>query len=139
MSFHNPDEPAIAELLRTVRTVAVVGLSPNPARPSHRVAAAMQRQFGWKIVPVRPLVAEVLGERAYASLRDIPFPVDLVNVFRAPEQIAPIVDDCIQIGAPRLWLQDGVVNPSEALRAQAAGMLVVMDRCVWRDAVQLLV
>lgn len=138
MSFRNPSEADIIALLRTVRTVAVVGLSPNPARPSHRVAAAMQRQFGWKIVPVRPLVTEVLGEPAYASLRDIPFPVDLVDVFRAPDQIAPIVDDCITLGVPRLWLQDGVINLPEALRAQAAGIQVVMDRCVWRDAAQLL-
>lgn len=136
--FHNPSEDEIRALLRSVKTVAVVGLSPRPERPSHRVAAAMQRQFGWRIVPVRPLVKEVLGEPAYASLRDIPFPVDLVDVFRAPAEIAPIVDDCITLGVPRLWLQDGVVNMPEALRAQAAGIQVVMDRCVWRDAVQLL-
>ena len=138
MTFQNPDEASLQELLRTVKTVAVVGLSPKPDRPSYRVSAAMQKLLGWKIVPVRPLVSEVLGEKAYASLRDIPFPVDLVNVFRAPDQIAEIVDDAIAIGAPRLWLQDGVINEVEALRAQTAGILVVMNRCVWRDSIELL-
>lgn len=134
--FPNPSESEIRALLQTVKTIAVVGLSPNAQRPSHRVAAAMQR-MGYRIVPVRPLVGEVLGEKAYGSLREIPFPVDLVDVFRAPDQITPIIDDAIAIGAPRLWLQDGVVNEVEALRARAAGMQVVMDRCVWRDAVNL--
>lgn len=132
MSFHNPDEQAIRKLLQSVKTIAVVGLSPKPDRPSHGVAAALQR-YGYRIVPVRPAVESVLGEKAYASLRDIPFEVDLVDVFRAPDQIAPIVDDCIALRVPRLWLQDGVVNEAEALRAQAGGMQVVMNRCVWRD------
>ncbi|GAB4060659.1 CoA-binding protein [Uliginosibacterium sediminicola] len=136
--FRNPDEARIAELLRTVKTVAVVGLSPNPARPSYGVAASMQRHFGWQIVPVRPLLSEVLGEKAYASLREIPFAIDLVDVFRNPDTLAPIVDDAIAIGAPRLWLQDGVINEAEALRAQAAGIEVIMNRCVWRDALRFL-
>jgi uncharacterized protein len=134
--FKNPSEAEILTLLQTVKTIAVVGLSPNASRPSYGVSAAMQR-IGYRIVPVRPLVREVLGEKAYASLREIPFPVDLVDVFRAPEHIAPIVDDCIAIGAPRLWLQDGVINEVEALRAQAAGIQVVMNRCVWRDAMRM--
>lgn len=137
-SFRNPDEARIIELLRSVKTVAVVGLSPNPARPSHAVAANMQRHFGWKIVPVRPLVEEVLGEKAYANLREIPFAVDLVDVFRNPDQVDAVVDDAIAIGAPRLWLQDGVINEAAALRAQAAGIEVVMNRCVWRDAARFL-
>ena len=136
--FRNPDTESLRTLLKSVKTVAVVGLSPNVRRPSHQVAANMQRHFGWRIVPVRPLVDSVLGEKAYASLRDIPFPVDLVDVFRNATEVGPIVDDCIAIGAKRLWLQDGVINDAEALRAQAAGIEVVMDRCVWRDAAQLL-
>jgi len=88
---------------------------------------------------VRPAVAEVLGERAYPRLEDVPGPVDLVVVFRAPQYVAPVVDACIARGFPRLWLQDGVVNPPEARRAQAAGIQVVMGRCVWRDYVSLMV
>lgn len=134
--FRNPPESEIRKLLQTVKTIAVVGLSPNASRPSYRVAARLQR-LGYRIVPVRPLVSEILGEKAYANLREIPFPIDLVDVFRAPDRIAPIIDDAIAIGAARLWLQDGVINETEALRAQAAGMQVVMNRCTWRDALNL--
>ncbi|MFT4173452.1 MAG: CoA-binding protein [Rhodocyclaceae bacterium] len=121
--------------LREIKIIAVVGASPDPARPSHRVAANLQ-SLGYRIVPVRPGVTHILGEPAYASLRDIPFAVDIVDVFRAPDAIGPIVDDAIAIGAKRLWLQDGVINEPQALRAQAAGIAVVMDRCLWRDAHQ---
>lgn len=128
----NPDSGQIRQLLREVKTIAVVGLSPKPVRPSHRVARAMQG-FGYRIVPVRPAVDEILGERVYASLADIPFKVDLVDVFRAPEHVDEIVDDCLRLGLARLWLQDGVVAEAAAARARAAGMTVVMDRCVLRD------
>jgi predicted CoA-binding protein len=134
MRFQNPSEAAIRELLKRVRTVAVVGLSPQPTRPSHGVAKALQR-FGYRIVPVRPAVDEVLGERAYASLRELPFAPDVVDVFRAPEYVAAIVDDCIALKLPALWLQEGVVDEQAALRAQAAGITVVMDRCLYRDYV----
>ena len=130
--FHNPAPDRIRELLHEVRTIAVVGLSPRPNRPSHQVAQAMQ-SFGYRIIPVRPAVDSVLGERAYPDLYALPEPVDLVNVFRNPREIAPIVDACIALKLPRLWLQDGVINEAEALRAQAAGIEVVMDRCVYRD------
>jgi uncharacterized protein len=130
--FANPSSDELRRILKDARILAVVGLSPKPARPSHRVARAMQG-LGYRIIPVRPAVTEVLGERAYPSLEDVPGPVDLVVVFRAPEHIAPVVDACIARGFPRLWLQDGVVNPEQARRAQAAGIQVVMDRCVWRD------
>ena len=130
--FANPPAEELRRILREARTLAVVGLSPKQARPSHRVARAMQG-FGYRIIPVRPAVTEVLGEPAYARLEDVPGPVDLVVVFRAPVHVAPVVDACIARGFPRLWLQDGVVNPEEARRAQAAGIEVVMDRCVWRD------
>ncbi len=136
MSFANPGPDDICRTLRAIRTIAVVGLSPNPARPSHGVAQAMQAH-GYRIVPVRPLVHEVLGEPAYSRLEDIPFPVDLVDVFRAPEHVPAIVESCIKLGVSRLWLQDGVVHEDAALRAQAAGIWVVMDRCIWRDYRQL--
>ncbi|MBP8133818.1 MAG: CoA-binding protein, partial [Zoogloea sp.] len=94
--------------------------------------------FGYRIVPVRPAVSEVLGEKAYATLSDIPEKVDMVDVFRAGDQIDPIIDECIALGIPRLWLQDGVINEAAAERARAAGITVVMDRCVWRDYMDLL-
>ena len=130
--FTNPTPDQLRSLLREVKTIAVVGLSPNVARPSYRVSRAMQG-FGYRIVPVRPAVSEVLGEKAYARLSDIPFEVDLVDVFRNPDDVGPIVDECIALGVKRLWLQDGVVNEEAAERARAAGITVVMDRCVWRD------
>lgn len=130
--FENPNDEDIKRLLERVRTIAVVGLSPHPARPSYRVAAALQ-SFGYRIIPVRPAVSEVLGERAYASLREVPPGIDLVDVFRAPEHIDPIVDACIELRLPALWLQDGVINETAAQRAREAGITVVMDRCVYRD------
>jgi predicted CoA-binding protein len=138
--FENPSPQAIGALLRRARTVAVVGLSPNENRPSHRVARAMQG-FGWRIVPVRPAVSEVLGEPAYASLDDIPEAlrrdIDLVDVFLAPERVGPVVDRAIALGLPAIWLQDGVIDEAAAQRARDAGLTVVMNRCVWRDWVPL--
>lgn len=148
MSIENPDDGTLRSLLERVRTIAVVGLSPQPARPSFRVAQAMQR-FGFRIVPVRPLVDEVLGEKAYASLADIPFAVDLVDVFRAAEHVPAIVEQCValhsrhqpastaQHSPAALWLQEGVVHEAAAERARAAGMTVVMDRCLWKEYVRL--
>ena len=135
--FANPSPDQIRSLLQEVKTIAVVGLSPRPERPSYRVSRAMQG-FGYRIVPVRPAVAEVLGEKAYPRLSDIPFPVDLVDVFRAADEVGPIVDECIALGVRRIWLQDGVVNLEAAERARAAGITVVMDRCVWRDYMDLI-
>ncbi len=131
-AFQNPPPEAIAELIGRVRTIAVVGLSASPSRPSHGVAQALQR-YGYRIVPVNPNIEHALGERAYASLDELPEPVDLVDVFRAPEHVAGIVDDCICLKVPALWLQDGVVDAAAAQRAREAGILVVMDRCLWRD------
>ena len=135
MSFENPDDDALRALLQTVRTIAVVGLSPQPARPSFRVAQAMQR-YGFRIVPVRPLVAEVLGEKAYASLADIPFRVDLVDVFRAAEHVPAIVEQCLALHLPAIWIQEGIVAEAAAHEAQAGGMTVVMDRCLLKDYVR---
>lgn len=134
-SFQNPDADAIRALLQRVKTVAVVGLSPKPERPSFAVARALQR-FGYRIIPVRPATTSVLGETCYANLRDIPFHVDLVDVFRAPEFVPAVVEETLAIGAPAIWLQDGVVHEEAALRAQAAGLTVVMDRCIYRDYMQ---
>lgn len=119
-------------MLGEVRTIAVVGLSPQPARPSHRIARAMQSR-GYRIIPVRPLVGEVLGEHAYARLGEIGRPVDLVNVFRAAGEIGPVVDECLRLGLKRIWIQLGIVNTAAAERARAGGMQVVMDRCIWTD------
>jgi len=134
--FTNPSAEEFCARLRAIRTIAVVGLSPKPNRPSHGVAAAMQG-FGYRIVPVRPALDEVLGEPAYPDLHALPGPVDLVNVFRAPQHVGPIVDACIELGLPALWLQDGVINEEAAQRARDAGLWVVMDRCIYRDYVQL--
>ena len=139
--FTNPTLDEIKTLLKESKTIAVIGLSPKPKRPSHSVSKAMQG-FGYQIIPVRPAVDEVLGEKAYVDLESIPKDllekIDMVNVFRAPEKISPIIDACINLKIPLIWLQDGVVNEAEAERAQAAGITVVMDRCVYRDYVQLL-
>jgi len=135
--FVNPSTSEIRALLRRVKTIAVVGLSPSPGRPSHGVARALQG-FGYRIVPVNPAVAEVLGEKACPSLRDLPEPVDLVDVFRESSHVAGIVDDCIALKLPALWLQDGVIDEAAALRARAAGLTVVMDRCLYRDYIRLM-
>ncbi|MDR3393910.1 MAG: CoA-binding protein [Parasulfuritortus sp.] len=137
MSFHNPSSEDIRALLQRVKTIAVVGLSPKPGRPSYGVSQAMQR-FGYHIVPVRPAVDEVLGEKAYASLADIPFPVDLVNVFRAAEHIPGVVDECLAIRAPAIWIQENIVHDEAAEKARAAGLTVVMDRCIYKDYMALM-
>ena len=128
----NPTPDQIRSLLREVKTIAVVGLSPRAERPSYRVSRSMQG-FGYRIVPVPPAVSEVLGEKAYARLSDMPFVPDLVDVFRASAEVGPIVDECIALGVKRIWLQDGVIDEAAAARALAAGITVVMDRCIWRD------
>lgn len=130
--FSNPDPDTIHALLARTHTIAVVGLSPRPTRPSYRVAEALQN-YGYRIVPVRPATADVLGETAYPDLQTVPVPVDLVDVFRSPEHVDPIVNACIECEIPALWLQDGVINPAAALRARDAGILVIMNRCTFRD------
>lgn len=169
MQFTNPAPDQIRQILASVRSIAVVGLSPNPARPSYRVAKGLQA-YGYRIIPVRPLIAEVLGEKAWPDLESLPLrprhggaePAgagvaathllpqsadcvsnvselrpDIVDVFRAPEHVPAIVDSCIRLGIKYLWLQDGVVHEAAARRASEAGIIVVMDRCLWRDRVQL--
>ena len=132
MSFQNPGPEDIKALLQRVKTIAVVGLSPKPDRPSYGVSQAMQK-FGYRIVPVRPAVDQVLGEKAYARLADIPFPVDLVDVFREAAAIPGIVEECLAINAPAIWIQEGIVHEEAAERAREAGLCVVMDRCIYKD------
>lgn len=126
---HNDD---IGHILDQSKVIAVVGLSDKPDRDSYRVAAYLQRH-GYRIIPVNPAVQEVLGEKAYARLTDVPEPVDVVDVFRKPEAVPEIVKDAIQIGAKALWLQDGVVHAAAAEQARAAGLMVVMDACMLRE------
>ena len=137
MSFENPPEAEIAAFLKTVKTVAVVGFSPRPQRASNNLSRQMQR-FGLRIIPVRPGIAEGLGEKAYPDLLSVPDPVDVVDVFRAPENVPAIVDECIARGFRAIWLQDGVINDEAAARAKAAGMTVIMDRCLMRDYTRLI-
>lgn len=118
----------IDEILRDCHTIAVVGLSSNPARPSYHVAAYMQSQ-GHRIIPVNPNETNVLGEPAYPSLAAVPGPIDLVNIFRKSEDVLPLVEEAITHGAKAIWMQEGVRNEQAAIRAQASGLLVVMDRC----------
>ncbi len=132
MSFQNPGPEDIKTLLRRVKTIAVVGLSPKPERPSYGVSLAMQK-FGYRIVPVRPALDQVLGEKAYARLADIPFPVDLVDVFRESDAIPGIVDECLAINAPAIWIQEGIFHEEAAEKAREAGLCVVMDRCIYKD------
>jgi predicted CoA-binding protein len=130
--FENPGVEERCALLKRVKTIAVVGLSPNPSRPSYGVSQAM-RGFGYAIVPVHPLAREVLGARAYPRLAAVPIPIDLVNVFRRAEFIDGIVDECLRLGLKNLWIQEGIVNEPAAKRAVEGGMMVVMDCCIYRD------
>jgi hypothetical protein len=125
-------EAVAARILRELRHVAVVGISARPERDSHRVAAYLQHA-GFTIVPVNPLVDHVLGMRCWPSLREAPGPIEVVDIFRRSELVAPVVADAIAIGVRAIWMQDGVVHEDAAARARAAGLLVVMDRCMMRD------
>ena len=137
MVFQNPSPEQIKALLMRIQRIAVVGLSPQPNRPSYRVALALQG-YGYRIIPVRPLVTQVLGEPAYASLSEVPDTIDLVDAFRAAEHLDALVDECIRLNIPALWIQEGIVNEAAAARARAAGLFVVMDRCLYKDYVALL-
>lgn len=123
------DIPTLRDILGRARTVAVVGLSRNWHRPSN-FAAKYLMDHGYRVIPVNPVYDEVLGEKCYPSLREVPEAVDMVNCFRRAEDLAPLVDDAIAIGARVFWIQLGIVNLEEARRAQAAGLEVIMDRCI---------
>lgn len=143
ISFRNPGTDAIRDLLRRARTLAVVGLSDDPSRPSYGVTRSMA-EYGYRILPVNPTLATWEGLPAYASLDDAVAAlaaggrIDIVNVFRRPAQVGRVVDDCVRLGLPALWLQTGIVNEEAAARAAAAGMQVVMDRCIYVDRATLL-
>ena len=136
--YANPSAADIARLLRAAHTIAVVGLSPDRTRPSHGVARALQR-FGYRIVPVNPNAASILGEPAVPALEQLPQVlasdehIDIVDVFRRPVHVAGIVEECIRLELPALWLQDGVIDAAAAERARDAGIFTVMDRCLFRD------
>ncbi|MCG8433723.1 MAG: CoA-binding protein [Gammaproteobacteria bacterium] len=135
--FKNPGRDQIRQLLQNTRTIAIVGLSPRPERDSNAVGQALQ-QFGYKIIPVRPGIPKLLGEKAYPDLHSLPEVPDLVDVFRAPAHVEAIVDSCIQLKVKALWLQEGVIDEESALRAQEAGILTVMNRCIYKEWVSLL-
>ena len=122
----------IARILKNHHTIAVVGLSPNPDRPSHEVASYL-KDHGYEIIPVNPAAAEVLGKKCYPDLRAIPKPVEVVDIFRRSEFVGPIVEEAIAIKAKVVWMQDGVVNEEAATRARQAGLQVVMDACMKRE------
>jgi len=123
------NEPEVIQSMLEARTIAVVGLSDNPDKPSHYVPAYMH-QHGYRILPVNPQVESVLGERAYASLADLPEKPDLVNVFRLPKFIPGIVDEMLKLGFKNLWVQQGIIHEEAAAAAEAGGIRVVMDRCI---------
>jgi predicted CoA-binding protein len=131
------NDSEITELLKSAKTIAVVGLSSNPMRPSFGVSRFLQGQ-GFRIIPVNPQETEVLGERSYGSLSDVTESVDIVNIFRRPARVPEVVDEAIQKGARCVWMQEGVVSAEGAAKAEAAGIPVVMDRCILKELARLL-
>ncbi len=134
MAINNPE--TIKKILKETKTIAVVGLSSDPMRPSYDVSRFMQSQ-GYRIIPVNPFETEVLGEKAYAKLADVPGPIDLVNIFRRSSEAGQFVDQAIQLGMKAVWMQDGVIDGEAAKRADDAGLDVVMDDCILRQYVRL--
>ena len=128
----SPQPDPIADLLKRSKTIAVVGLSSSPLRPSYGVSAYMQSN-GYRIIPVNPKIKEALGETAYASLVDVPEKVDIVNIFRRPEFVEEIVDQAIQLKIPAIWMQEEVINEKAAEKGRKAGIFVVMDRCILKE------
>src|SRR5436305_14241631 len=122
----------IGELLKRTKTIAVVGLSDSPLRPSYGVSAYMQ-SHGYKIVPVNPTISESLGEKSYPSLRELPVKIDIVNIFRRSEYVEAIVDQAIELKVPAVWMQEGVINQKAAEKAEKAGIFVVMDLCILKE------
>jgi predicted CoA-binding protein len=128
----SPQPDPIADLLKCSKTIAVVGLSNSPLRPSHGVSAYMQSN-GYRIIPVNPKIKEALGETAYASLLDVPEKIDIVNIFRRPEFVEEVVDQAIQLKIPAIWMQEEVINEKAAEKGRKAGIFVVMDRCILKE------
>jgi uncharacterized protein len=125
-----------AEILRKYKTIAVVGLSPNRMRPSHGVSQYMQSQ-GYRIIPVNPGHQEILGEKSYRRLEDIPEPVEIVNVFRRSEEVGPVIDSALAINARCIWLQEGIRHEEGAEKARAAGVDFIQDRCILKEHARL--
>jgi predicted CoA-binding protein len=130
--YQNPSDKQIKEILQKYKKVAVVGLSPDETRPSNVVARCLQGK-GFKIVPVNPNEKEILGEKAYPNLSAIPEKVEIVDIFRRSDQVPPIVDEAIKIGAKVIWMQEGVINHPSALKASENGIAVVMNRCMLKE------
>ncbi len=127
-AFHNPPDAVIRAVLGRPQRIAVVGCSPEPSRDSHRMARLLMEK-GHTVSPVNPSARQILGQTCYASLRDVPVPVDMVDIFRRADQAGAVVDEAMTIGAKIVWMQLGVIDYAAAVRAQAAGLIVVMDRC----------
>lgn len=127
-----PQSDPVAALLKRSKTIAVMGLSGNPMRASYGVSAYMQTH-GYRIIPVNPHVEESLGEKAYASLLDVPEKIDIVNIFRRPEFVEAVVDQAIQLKVPAIWMQEDVIHERAAEKARKAGIFVVMDRCILKE------
>jgi uncharacterized protein len=130
--MENPTTAEIAEILKTAKVIAVVGLSPKPERPSHGVSAYMKDQ-GYTIIPVNPGHPQILGEKAYKSLLEVPGAIDIVNIFREPSAVPAIVDQAIAKGAKVIWMQEGIVHNAAAAKATAAGLKVVMNKCIYKE------
>jgi predicted CoA-binding protein len=128
----SPQPDPIADLLKRSKTIAVVGLSNNPLRPSHGVSAYMQTN-GYRIIPVNPEIRGALGEKAYASLLDVSEKIDIVNIFRRPEFVEEVVDQAIRLKVPAIWMQEEVINERAAEKARKAGIFVIMDRCILKE------
>jgi uncharacterized protein len=131
------NDQEMTELLKKAKTIAVVGLSSNPLRASFGVSRFLQRQ-GYRIIPVNPNETEVLGEKAYRSVKEVPGPIDIVNIFRRPAYVPQVVDDALAKRARCIWMQEGVVNEQAAQAAEDAGMSVVMNRCILKELARLL-
>ena len=129
MPHHNPPDDVLRQLLTSASTIAMVGASSNPDRPSNGIMRKLL-SAGYRVIPVNPNETSVLGERAYASLADVPEPIDIVDVFRRAEFTPAIADEAVKIGAKALWLQSGVVNDEAAAKAEAGGLMTVMDACI---------
>jgi predicted CoA-binding protein len=128
----SPQPDPIADLLKRSKTIAVVGLSNSPLRPSHGVSAYMQMN-GYRIIPVNPEIKEALGENAYATLLDVPEKIDIVNIFRRPEFVEEVVDQAIRLKVPAIWMQEEVINQKAADKARQAGIFVIMDSCILKE------
>jgi predicted CoA-binding protein len=129
MAHTNPSDDALRQLLTTANTIAMVGASNNPDRAAYGIMEKLQHD-GYKVIPVNPRETEILGERVYPTLADVPVPIDIVDVFRRPEDTPAIADEAVKVGAKALWLQTGIANEDTAARAEKGGLMVVMDACI---------